>query len=94
MEIFNQNKYTNYLDHLKEALEDTKLLNKLLIAMNGKDIELYQTALDIRANRKKLSNSWEQYAQDLKSSQQKLQQIQMALDRKHSLNSKKVAFFH
>lgn len=93
MEVFNQNKYPSYLDHLKEALEDTKLLNKL-IAMNGKDLDLYQRALELRAKRKKLSNSWEQYAQDLKSSQQKLQQIQVDLARKQSLNSKKVALFN
>ena len=93
MEVFNKNKYPNYLEHLKEALEDKKLLNKL-IAMNRPDLELYQTALDLRAKRKKLSNSWEQYELDLKFSQQKLQQIQVGLERKHSLISKKVALFN
>lgn len=93
MEVFNQNKYPNYVEHLKEALEDKKLLNKL-IAMNRRDIELYQTALDMRAKRKKLSNSWEQYELDLKLSQQKLQQIQVGLERKQSLISKKVALFN
>ncbi len=93
MEVFNQNKYPNYLEHLKGALEDKKLLNKL-IAMNRQDIELYQTALDMRAKRKKLSNSWEQYELDLKLSQQKLQQIQVGLERKQSLISKKVALFN
>jgi hypothetical protein len=83
MEVFNQNKYPNYREHLKEALEDKKLLNKL-IAMNRPDLELYQTALDQRAKRKKLSNSWEQYELDLKLSQQKLQQIQVGLERKQS----------
>ncbi|MEP6516250.1 sulfotransferase family 2 domain-containing protein [Microcoleus vaginatus] len=93
MEVFNQNKYPNYLEHLKEALEDKKLLNKL-IAMNRQDLQLYQTALDLRAKRKKLSNSWEQYELDLKLSQQKLQQIQGGLERKQSLISKKVALFN
>lgn len=93
MEVFNKNKYPNYLEHLKEALEDKKLLNKL-IAINRPDLELYQTALDLRAKRKKLSNSWEQYELDLKLSQQKLQQIQVGLERKQSLISKKVAFFN
>ena len=92
-EVFNQNKYPNYLENLKEALEDEKLLNKL-IAMNRPDLELYQTALDLRAKRKKLSNSWEQYELDLKVSQQKLQQIQVGLERKQSLISKKVALFN
>ena len=93
MEVFNQNKYPNYLEHLKEALENQKLLNKL-IAMNRPDLELYQKALDLRAKRKKLSNSWEQYELDLKLSQQKLQQIQVGLERKQSLISKKVALFN
>jgi hypothetical protein len=93
MEVFNQNKYPNYVEHLKEALEDKKLLNKL-IAMNRRDIELYQTALDMRAKRKKLSNSWEQYELDLKLSQQKLQQIQVGLERKQSVISKQVALFN
>lgn len=93
MEIFNQNKYPNYQECLKEALEDKKLLNRL-IAMNSKDIELYQTALELRGKRKKLSNSWEQYELHLNTSQMNLQQIQVGLERNQSLTSKKVALFN
>jgi len=93
MEVFNQNKHPNYQEYVKEALENKKLVNKL-VAISSKDIELYQTALDLRYKRKKLSSSWEQYELDLKLSQQKLQQIQVGLERNQSLISKKVALFN
>ena len=93
MEVFNQNKYPNYVEHLKEALEDKKLLNKLIAAMKSKDLKLYETALDMRAKRKNLSSLWKQYELDLNVSQQNLQQIQMGLERRQSFTSKRVALF-
>ena len=93
MEVFNQNKYPNYVEHLKEALEDKKLLNKLIAAMKSKDLELYETALDMRAKRKNLSSLWKQYELDLNVSQQNLQQIQTGLERRQSFTSKRVALF-
>ena len=79
IEVFNQNKYHNYQEHLRKALDDKNTLKKLT-EITSKDMELYQTALDMRAKRKGLSSSFQQYNLALSASRQKLSQVQVKLE--------------
>lgn len=84
MEVFNQNKYPNYQELLQKALTDKSTLKKLT-EITSKDLELYQTALDMRAKRKGLSSSFQQYDIALSASRQKLSQVQAKLERNQSI---------
>ncbi len=84
MEVFNQNKYPNYRDNLQKALGDKNTLKKLT-EITSKDMEIYQSALDMRAKRKGLSSSFQQYDIALSASRQKLSQVQAKLERNRSI---------
>ncbi|MCC3448056.1 MAG: hypothetical protein EAZ86_11640 [Oscillatoriales cyanobacterium] len=84
MEVFNQNKYPNYRDNLQKALADKNILKKLT-EITSKDMEIYQAALDMRAKRKGLSSSFQQYDIALSASRQKLSQVQAKLERNRSI---------
>lgn len=84
MEVFNQNKYPNYRDNLQKALGDENTLKKLT-EITSKDMEIYQAALDMRAKRKGLSSSFQQYDIDLSASRQNLSQVQAKLERNRSI---------
>ncbi|MEG4345560.1 sulfotransferase family 2 domain-containing protein [Microcoleus sp. A003_D6] len=79
MEVFNQNKYPNYREHLQKALADKSTM-KRLTEITSKDMELYQKALDMRAKRQGLSSSFQQYDIALSASRQKLSQVQAKLE--------------
>lgn len=83
-EVFNQNKYPSYRKHLQKALGDKNTLKKLT-EITRKDMELYQTALDMRAKRQGLSSSFEQYEFALSASRQKLSQVQAKLENNRSI---------
>lgn len=51
----NETQHSQYKDGLKNALADTKLISKI-VSFNKKDVELYKFALELRAQRKGLSN--------------------------------------
>lgn len=84
MEVFNQNKYPNYREHLQKALDDKNTLKKLT-EITSKDMELYETALDMRAKRQGLSSSFEQYDLSLSASREKLSQVQTKLEKNRSI---------
>lgn len=84
MEVFNQNKYPNYREHLQKALADKNTLKKLT-EITSKDMEIYQAALDLRAKRKGLSSSFQQYDIALSASRQKLSQVQAIIERNRSI---------
>lgn len=84
MEVFNQNKYHNYREHLQKALSDKNIMKKLT-QITSKDMELYQTALDRRAKRQGLSSSFQQYDLALSASRQKLYRVRTELERNRSL---------
>lgn len=56
----NKNKYDDYNSLVKSILNDSDIM-KALITLNREDLELYQTALNLRVKRKELLNSLEQY---------------------------------
>jgi len=56
----NKNKYDDYNYLVKSILKDSDIM-KALITLNREDLELYQTALDLRVKRKQLLNSLAQY---------------------------------
>lgn len=58
--IGNKN-YDNCYSEIKQTLLSDKILVKQLMSLNLEDMELYQRALDLRAKRKRLSNSLEQF---------------------------------
>jgi hypothetical protein len=70
----NTNKYDGYNSLVKSILKDSEIVNELR-HLNAEDWELYQTALDMRAKRKGISNSLAQYHRDPKESQSRLTQI-------------------
>ncbi len=84
IEVFNQNKYPNYLEHLQKALDDKHTMKKL-IQITSKDMELYQSALNLRAKRKGLSSSFQLYNLALSASRQKLSQVQAKLEQNNSI---------
>ena len=83
-EVFNQNNYPNYPDYLQKALAHKNTMKKLT-EITSKDMELYQTALDMRAKRQGLSSSFQQYEIALSASRQKLSQVQAKLERNRSM---------
>jgi hypothetical protein len=84
MEVFNQNKYPNYQELLQKALTDKSTM-KRLTEITSKDMELYQKALDMRAKRQGLSNSFQQYEIALSASRQKLYRVRAELERNRSV---------
>jgi len=56
----NTNKYEGYNSLVKSILKDSEIVNELR-HLNREDWELYQTALDMRAKRKGISNSLAQF---------------------------------
>lgn len=51
----NETQHSKYKDGLKKALADKKLISKI-VSFNKKDVDLYKLALELRAERKGLSN--------------------------------------
>ena len=83
----NTNPDPNYTKRLAEILNDTKLLNQLLL-LNRQDLKLYQSALKIRAKRRQESKWLQLTLADWKRSQllvedayQKLQQKEIELEK-------------
>lgn len=70
----NTNKYDGYNSLVKSILKDTEIVNELR-HLNREDLELYQTALDMRAKRKGISNSLAQFHLSPKEFQSRLAQI-------------------
>ncbi|KOR35683.1 hypothetical protein AM228_16610 [Planktothricoides sp. SR001] len=71
----NRNTYPDYEDLVKSILSDRRLIGRI-VSLNSADMELYQAALNLRAKRKGLSNSLQQYQVYLQASQQHLHSIQ------------------
>jgi hypothetical protein len=71
----NRNRYHDYESRVRDILKDRRLIGKIA-SLNSADMELYQNALNLRAKRKGLSNSLEQYQVCLQESQQRLQTFQ------------------
>lgn len=69
--IHNQNKHLDYEEKVKHILSDRRLIGKI-VSLNREDMQLYQEALNLRAKRKGLSNSLQQYQVYLQESQQHL----------------------
>jgi len=67
----NRNTYPDYKERVKNILSDRRLIGKI-VSLNREDMELYQNALNLRAKRKGLSNSLQQYQVCLQASQQRL----------------------
>ncbi len=82
----NKNPHPEYIRRLEAILNDTKLINKLAI-LNNKDMELYQEALELRAERRQESKwlqptlaDWNRSQFILGETQQKLKQTQTELE--------------
>jgi hypothetical protein len=82
----NKNPHPDYIMGLEAILNDTKLMNQLAL-LNSKDMELYQTALELRAERRQESQWIQQTLADWNRSQfllgettQKLKQTQAELE--------------
>jgi len=84
MKVTNQNKYPNYRERLLKELVDKNTL-KQLIEISSKDRYLYQTALDMRAKRKGLSSSFDQYDIALSTSQHQLLEVQADHEKNRSI---------
>jgi hypothetical protein len=88
----NNNPHPEYIMRLETILNDTKLMNQLAL-LNSKDMELYQTALELRAERRQESKWLQQTLADWNRSQfllgettQKLKQTQTELEQlRHQL---------
>jgi ubiquinone/menaquinone biosynthesis C-methylase UbiE len=75
----NRNTYPDYEDLVKSILSDRRLIGKI-VSLNSADMELYQNALNLRAKRKGLSNSLQQYQVYLQESQQRSQFLHKITD--------------
>jgi hypothetical protein len=67
----NRNSYENYPNKVREILTNQSLV-KNIIAINSADMKLYQEALNLRHQRKGLSNYLEMYELSLKELQSRL----------------------
>ncbi|MEP6487231.1 DUF4214 domain-containing protein [Microcoleus vaginatus GB2-A3] len=70
----NTNKHKGYNSLVKSILYDSNIMNEL-IHLNREDLELYQTALHLRAKRKGISNSLAQFQLSPQQGQSRLQQV-------------------
>lgn len=59
--FFSNKNYDDDYSKIKQTILGDRMLVKQLISLNLEDMELYQRALDLRAKRKGLSNSLEQF---------------------------------
>ncbi|MEG4445336.1 DUF4214 domain-containing protein [Microcoleus sp. AT9_B5] len=70
----NTNKHKGYNSLVKSILYDSHIMNEL-IHLNREDLELYQTALHLRAKRKGISNSLAQFQLSAQQGHSRLQQV-------------------
>ncbi|MEP6519012.1 DUF4214 domain-containing protein [Microcoleus vaginatus] len=70
----NTNKHKGYNSLVKSILYDSHIMNEL-IHLNREDLELYQTALHLRAKRKGISNSFAQFELSPQQGQSRLQKV-------------------
>ncbi|UNU26023.1 DUF4214 domain-containing protein [Microcoleus vaginatus] len=70
----NTNKHNGYNSVVKSIMYDSHIMNEL-IHLNREDLELYQTALYLRAKRKGISNSLAQFPLSPQQGQFQLQQV-------------------
>ena len=73
----NRNTYPDYEDLVRNILSDQRVIRKI-VSLNSADMELYQNALNLRAKRKGLSNSLQQYQACLQESKQRLLYTEVA----------------
>ncbi|MEG4807799.1 DUF4214 domain-containing protein [Microcoleus sp. F8-D3] len=70
----NTNKHKGYNSLVKSILYDSHIMNEL-IHLNREDLELYQTALHLRAKRKGISNSLAEFQVSAQQGNSRLQQV-------------------
>ncbi|MEG5036260.1 DUF4214 domain-containing protein [Microcoleus sp. AT3-D2] len=70
----NTNKHKGYNSLVNSILYDSHIMNEL-IHLNREDLELYQTALHLRAKRKGISNSFAQFELSPQQGQSQLQKV-------------------
>lgn len=65
VKVANRNSYDNYQDKVMDILNNKSLIKKI-VALNSRDMNLYNEALTLRTERKGLSNCIEMYKLSLK----------------------------
>lgn len=88
--VRNSNRYSGYQESLQKILGDSRLISKLA-SLNNQDMELYQTALDLRAKRRNESKWCQQTLADwnrskflIQGMQERQQELEMQLEQSRS----------